>query len=177
MKSLKAFILISILTGALIIGCGKETIREITGPTEYDTTTVMDTMYITEYDTTIVIDTVAVFTPTKVHAYAVSQVFLDNEIMLFIEAEYDVVVTGWMGFYSNLWNASTVNQTGNVFDIAGICTPLFTCSGLEGEYYDIVEYSDLELIYVSGDPSDPDNWTASWTASTTTFKSRGMLKR
>ena len=54
MKRLIVLTLVGILVGVLSMSCSKETTREIIGPTEYDTTVIV------EYDTTIVVDTIIV---------------------------------------------------------------------------------------------------------------------
>ena len=162
MKRLVVLAFIGILIGVLSMSCSKET---ITGPTEYE--------YDTVHDTTIV--EVHIYTPTKVHAYAVSQVFLDPEVLAYVEELYDINITSWTGHYSCLWNATQITQEGNTFTLAGVVTPLFTYYG--DLWYDIIEYENLVLTYTGGDPSSPDNWTAGWAASTTTFNAQGMSKR
>ena len=166
MKRLVVLTLIGILIGVLSMSCGTE---KVIGPTEY------------EYDTTIMVDTiydiveVPVYTPTKVHVYAISQVFLDPEVLAYVEELYDINITSWTGHYSCLWNATQITQEGNTFTLAGVVTPLFTYYG--DLWYDIIEYENLVLTYTGGDPSSPDNWTAGWAASTTTFNAQGMSKR
>jgi len=159
-------------------GCGEKT---VTGPTVYDSTMVYDSTVV--HDTTILYDTtiieIPIYTPTTLNAYAIAQKFLEPEVLTYVENEYGITITSWIGHYSCLWNGATqIVQTGNTFTLAGTVTPLFTFSGDggNGPYYDIIEYSDLVLVYSNGDPTDLKNWSYSWAASAPTFSSHGMKK-
>ena len=139
MKRLMVLALIGILIGVLSMSCRKE---KIVGPTEYDTTIVVDTI------------------PTIVHAYAVSQVFLDPEALAYVDSTLAITITSWTGHYSCFRDATQITQEGNNFRLAGTIVPLFTYeeSRYDRPCYIIIEYTDLVLTYKDGDPSDPDNW-------------------
>lgn len=178
MKRLIVLAFIGILIGVLSMSCSKET---ITGPTKYAYDTMYDSTIVIEYDTihdTTIVE-VPVYTPTKVHAYVVSQVFLDPEVLAYVEATYVITITSWTSHYSHLWDATQITQNGNNFKLTGTVVPLFTYveSRYDDLYYDIIEYADIVLTYKDGDPSNPNNWTAGWAASTTTFSAQGMSKR
>jgi len=171
MKRLIVLTLMAMFIGAFSVGCEKEVIKEIAGPTEYDTTVVVDTL----------VDTggvVTVYLPTSVHAYALSQIFLDPQIPGVIRGQYIMTVTSYDAYYSYLWgNDTQIIQSDSVFNLTGIITAWMYLAEDPGQlYYDMIEYSDLILTYISGDPSDPHNWTANWATSTVVMNAQGLSK-
>lgn len=169
MKRLLVLTFMAIFIGVLSMSCTKE--KTIAGPTEYDTTETV------VYDT--IVDTVisAADALTKFHAYVVSQAYLDSELLIWLEGEYGIEITWWMGNYSSVWYAQEISQTDNTFELAGICTPLLTVAGDTEVYFEVIEYAGLVLTYTDGDPFNPDSWTASLAASTPVFNARGMFGR
>ncbi|KKL12692.1 hypothetical protein LCGC14_2533200, partial [marine sediment metagenome] len=148
MKRLIALALMAMLIGAFSMSCSKETIKEIAGPTEYDTTVIVDTVTV---DTGGVI---TVYLPTSVHAYALSQIFLNPQIPGVIRDQYNMTVTSYEGYYSYLWGSRTqIIQSDSVFVLEGMITAWMYLAEDPGQlYYDMIEYSELILTYISGDP-------------------------
>ena len=151
MKSLMAFVLITILVGVLSMSCGKETIREIAGPVEYDTTTVLDT--ITVVDTIEIVDTITISQcePFVQFAFAALQYYGNAEILTFINNEFGID-DGWI-YYLSITQCDLQSPSPGVYNIYGYAN-YWT---IEFDAYYPLEYY-WGVSYLGNDPSDIDNW-------------------
>jgi hypothetical protein len=133
--------------------CTKETIKQIAGPTEYDT--IVGPVV---YDTLIVVDTLY-NTDTLITsglAYSMLSYYLDPLIQDYAESNYGSF-DEWYGHFSG-YNEITFVESDDTYKFSGSCTPIFAQGG---EYWVLwLDFYEMSIKYNGyGDVLDPDNWT------------------
>jgi len=127
------------------ISCTKETVKEITGPTEYDTLSVIDTFRV--HDTT----RVTTYKVGKGTAFAALQAYIDQNYLLGDYVDY-MSLTSLSNYNSDNSTAYGVTVLGtNSWDIYGILY-----SNADASYY---EYEFIITYNGSGDPDKLTSWT------------------
>ncbi len=135
----------------------------------YDTVTVTnniyDTVTVTEnhYDTT----TISQCDPFVQFAFAALQYYGNAEILEFINTEFGYT-DGWI-YYLSITQSDLQSPSLGVYEIYGYAN--YWAVGFDA-YYPL-EYF-WRLSYISGDPSDPDNWELSDPPARSSSKTGGV---